>query len=135
MSIPPRIASQITITLPNQPGSLARLCDALRGAQINIEALSCAEENGTSRMHIIVDEHEKAALELQSLGPVRTDEVLAFVRPDRQGEIFEIARTCAGNNINIKNSYATTHGESNQAMIYMHVDKIEEAKELFLNGN
>lgn len=123
------IAVQINIALPNQPGSLARLTDILRSADVNIDALFCEENSRDSMIHIIVDDVETAKIVLRQMNDhLTTTDVLAFRIKNKPGSIAHIARMCAGGKINIHHIYATSLGR--EAMIYLSVDDLEKAKKV-----
>jgi hypothetical protein len=125
-------ATQLSITMPNIPGSFARVCDALRGAKVNIEAVCCTEGKAHSTIHLVVSDHEGAKAALTRIGRVKVEEILAFSMENKPGAIFSIVRTCAGANINIRNLYATTHQARREAMVYVVVDNLEKAKKLLM---
>lgn len=121
-------AIQLNITIPNQPGSLARMSDMLRAADVNIEALFSEEKGGESVVHVIVDDVETAKIVLKQADHVTTTEVLAIKVKNKPGAIAQIARMCAGANINIRHIYATSLGK--EAMVYLSVDDLEKAKKV-----
>jgi hypothetical protein len=123
-----KTATQLNITLPNQPGSLARMSDMLRSADVNIEALFCEENQQDSLVHIIVDDVETAKIVLRQVDHVSTTEVLSYRVKNSPGAIAYIARMCAGANINIRHIYATSLGR--EAMVYLSVDDLEKAKKI-----
>lgn len=123
-------AVQISVEMPNQPGSLAKVTDKLRAVDVNIEALYCTEGDPATALHLIVDDTETAKMVLRDMGEVSTTDVFAFHMKNRPGAIAKIARTCAGANINIRNIYASTGGKK-EATVYLLVDDIEKAKVVF----
>ena len=127
-------ATQLNIVLPNVPGSLAKLCDLLRSAEVNIEAISCSNSNDTedgaaSVLHLIVDDIETAKILLRPVGIITTNTLLAFKLKNKPGAIAQVARLCAGGNLNITQIYSTTNGK--EAMVYVSVDDTERAIALF----
>lgn len=120
------IAQQINIGLPNNPGSLARMSDMLRAADVNIKALFCTEGNGETLVHLIVSDVETAKMVLRDIGNVTTTEVVAYEVKNQLGAIADLSRRCAGAGINIRHIYATSLGKS--AMCYLAVDSMETAR-------
>jgi len=53
---------QVNITVPNTPSSLAKVCDALRSADVNILAIACSEGTPSTIIHLIVNDFETARL-------------------------------------------------------------------------
>lgn len=121
------IATQLNITIPNSPNTLAMMGDKLRAADVNIVALSCTEGSPNSVIHLIVNDAETAKIVLKDIGPVTMNEVLMFDIKNKPGAIAAIARDFAIVNINIKNVWATTHGTGGE--LYVHVENAAEAKE------
>src|SRR5438045_2788052 len=58
-------ALQVNVTVPNQPSSLARVCDKLRANNINISAITCTEIRENTTIHMIVDDPESAKIVLR----------------------------------------------------------------------
>ncbi len=123
-----KTAVQLDVTMPNRPGSLAKVCDKLRAAEVNIEALFCTEGQPETALHLIVDDVETAKMVLREGGEVNTTQVLAFTIKNKPGSIAQIGRMCAGANINIRNIYASASGTKKEAMVYVVVDDFERAK-------
>jgi hypothetical protein len=121
-------ALQLNVGLANNPGSLARMSDILRAADVNVEALFCTDGEKESVVHLIVDDVETAKMVLREIGPVTTTEVLALKIKNKPGAIAHIARMCAGAKINIRHIYATSLGK--EAMCYLSVEDMEQAKRL-----
>ncbi len=121
---------QINLHVPNIPGMLARVSDALRSAEINIEAICCMDRGEASSIHLILDDIDSAVILLQKIGSVTREPVLAFQEVNKPGAISQIARACAGGNVNIRGMYATTYGKK-EAMVYVMVDDVEKARAIF----
>lgn len=120
------IALQLSVSLPNSPGSLARMSDMLRAADVNIEALFCNEGESKTMVHVVVDDPETAKIVLRQLGDVEATDVVAYQVKNKPGAIADLARKCAGAGINIRHIYATSLGK--EAMCYLEVDDMEKAR-------
>lgn len=123
-----KTALQLTIKLPNNPGSLARMTDVLRSADVNIDALFCNEGANDTAVNVVVDDPETAKMVLKDIADVSATEVLAIPIKNKPGSIAHIARMCAGAGINIRHIYATSFGKD--AMVYLAVDDLEKAKKM-----
>lgn len=121
------IVTQLSISLPNNPGSLARMTDILRAADVNIEALFITNSGPMSIVHLVVNDPETAKIVLEGVGPIIGTEVIAYKVHNRPGAIADLARTCAGVGINIRHIYATSLGK--EAMCYLDINDLEKAKE------
>ncbi len=122
--------TQLNIWIPNVPGELAKLTDKLRAADVNIDALSVTSINDKETIvHMIVDDMETAKIVLQPNLKVQTSDILVFRLKNEPGAIARISRMCAGGGLNIRQVYASTNGK--EAMVYVGVDDIEKAKQVF----
>lgn len=117
---------QLSLSLPNNPGALARMTDILRASDVNIEALFCNEGENETAVNVVVNDSETAKMVLREIGEVTVTEVLAIPIRNTPGAIANISRMCAGSQINIRHIYATSFGKD--AMVYLAVDDIEKAK-------
>ncbi len=122
------IAQQLSIPLKNSPGSLARMSDALRASDVNIEALFCVEGPQQSIVQMVVDDPETAKIVLRDIAPVESIDVIALDVKNKPGVIAGFTRTLAGAGINIHHIYATASGKT--AMLYLHVSDTQKAMEV-----
>ncbi len=123
--------TQVNITMPNVPSSLAKVGDRLRASEVNIGAITCTEGKQSTVIHMILDDVETGKLVLKELGPVTTTEAIGFEMKNRPGAIAAIGRACAAAQVNIGIIYATTCGKD--AMVYVTVPNAEEAMEKIRN--
>ena len=121
-----KIVMQLSVSVPNHVGSLARLSDMLRAADVNIEALFCTEGKTETMVHLVVNDPETAKMVLRKIGDVSAMDVVAYRVSNKPGAIADLARTCAGAGINIRHIYATSLGK--EAMCYLEVDDMDKAK-------
>ncbi len=117
---------QLSVSVPNNVGSLARLSDMLRAADVNIEALFCTEGKIETLVHLVVNDPETAKIVLRNIGEVIATDVVSYQVKNKPGAIADLARKCAGAGINIRHIYATSLGKD--AMCYLEVDDLEKAK-------
>ena len=76
--------TQISISMPNVPSSLAKVGDKLRAANVNILAITCNEGNPNSLINIVVDDpewesHETHHLSVSGDGPFRVTPGAPFI--------------------------------------------------------
>ncbi len=126
-------ATQLNMTIANGPGTLAKVCDVLRSANVNIEALFQTEKKETCELHLVTDDTETAKLLLQPLGTVTQTTVLVFHLQNKPGAIAQVARLCAGAQLNICEIYSSCSGK--EATVYLSVNDIKRAQEVFGKGN
>ena len=56
-------ATQLAVFLSNRPGALARVCEELAGAKINIHALSISDTADHSVVRMVVSDPTKALMD------------------------------------------------------------------------
>lgn len=100
----------LTIELPNQPGTLADVAEQLAAANINIEGVAAVPVGAHSEVHFLVDDPREARQVLEESGiPVLHDrEVVVVECPDRPGELAARARALGDAGINIDIAYVAT---------------------------
>lgn len=123
---------QISVVLKNIPGMLADLSEILGEGGVNIRAISVADTSEINTVRIVVDDPEKAIniLKGRNYSAYETD-VLAVEMPDHPGGISAVARFLKDADINILCLYSFLGRVSNQAILILGVDRIEEAHDVF----
>ena len=118
----------LSVTLPDQPGGLARLGEALGAAGINIDGLAGVGTGGDGVIHLLVGDGEAARAALQEAGIEASEpsDVLAIAARDQPGELGSRARVVADAGINIQAAYLDTNGN-----LIMVVDDLEKAVSAF----
>jgi hypothetical protein len=105
------MATEFTVILPDAPGSLARLGQALGDAGVNIEAILGIARSGEGLVRFVPDRADRA---LRALGAVGFEhsrrEVLVVRVLDAPGALGEVALVMATAGINIDSVYVTTKG-------------------------
>jgi len=123
-------ATQITVSAASKPGVLAKVCEALGKAGVNIVAVCAAESAGRGKIRLVVSDPGKAKQALAA-AKIRSAEEPAVVlsMEDRPGALAEVASRLAAAKINIKCAYASTAG-GGRAQVVLAVpnpDKAERA--------
>ena len=113
------MASDLTISLANRPGTLAQLGEVLGGAGINIEGVAGFDSAETGDVHILVDDADMTREALNQAGidcgPEREVEVLSVI--DQPGELGRHLRRAADAGINVDLVYLAT---SNRLVVGSH---------------
>jgi hypothetical protein len=105
------MATEFTVILPDAPGSLARLGQALGDARVNIEAIQGTTRGGEGFVRFVPDDPSTAGRALDAAGlPHTTREVLVVRILDEPGALGEVALVMATAGINIDSVYVTTKG-------------------------
>lgn len=104
------MATDLTITLENRPGTLAQLGEALGGAGINIEGVAGFGGGDRGEVHVLVDDAAMARETLSQAGiecgPEREVEVVSVV--DQPGEMGRHLRHVADAGVNVDLVYLAT---------------------------
>ena len=103
-------AWDLTLTLPNKPGELARFGEEMGKAHVNIEGLAAFEFKGMSYVHVLVEDHVGARRVVEQLGhkiELET-EVLVERVDNKPGMLGEYTRSIADEGINLTTCYLAT---------------------------
>ncbi|HYT61406.1 MAG TPA: ACT domain-containing protein, partial [Haliangiales bacterium] len=104
-----QITRQLAIFLENRPGTLARVCDALAEAKINIYAVTTSDTVDHSVIRMVVSDPRKALLLFEEHGTlVVEDDVLMVDGDNKPGSLAKIAHRLADARINIEYCYCAT---------------------------
>jgi hypothetical protein len=100
---------QLTISLENQPGTLAQMARVLADAKVNISALLLGSTAGTQgSAQIVVDDIRKAKKALEQAQLSYTEgTVEEFELANKPGALAELTEKLAKKGINIDSAYAS----------------------------
>ena len=121
--------TQITVTAESKPGVLAKVCEALANAGVNIVAVCAADAAGRGKIRLVVSDPARAKEALVA-AKIRCGEepALLLSMDDRPGALASVASRLAAAKINIKCAYATTGGGKAQVVVVVaNPDKAERA--------
>ncbi len=119
---------EITLTVPDDPGALARVGELLGAHGVNIETLTASEHDGLGLIHLVVDDGDEAAQVLVGNGFTvdGSRPVLAVTLEDRPGELGRYCRKLADSGVSISGVYVARRGGGETELIFA-VDNIEAA--------
>jgi hypothetical protein len=121
--------TQLTVTAESKPGVLAKVCDALAKAGVNVVAVCAAEAAGRGKIRLVVSDPAKAKTALAA-AKIRCGEepALLLTMEDRPGALADVAARLAAAKINIKCAYASASGGRAHVVIAVaNPDKAERA--------
>ena len=125
------LITQISVILKNIPGMLADLSELLGKEGVNIRAISVADTSDVSTVRFVVDDPTKALNILKGHNyTVYETDVLAVETPDHPGGLTAVVRPLKEANINIHYLYSFLGRVSEQAIVILGVDRIEDAQEV-----
>lgn len=129
-----QLIPQLALFLDNKPGMLARVCELLAAAKINIYALSTSDTVDHIVVRLVVEDAVRAVRLFEEHGTlVVTQEVLMVKADSRPGSLGAIARTLSDARINIEYAYCATGPESRKGVLILRVNKPAPALKLLNN--
>lgn len=122
------IATQLAIFLENRPGALARVCEALGEAGINIQAISASDTVDHTVVRLVLSDPRRALFLLEEHGMlVVENEVLLVDGANRPGALAAITRRLARARINIEYLYCATAPKSKTGLLILRVSNPRKA--------
>jgi len=121
-----RIEKQFAIFMDNRPGALARTCQALERAKVNILALSILDSVDHAIVRMVVDQAEEAGKVFSGLKLMVTMRDVVYMDvPNRPGELGKIAERLAEAGINIEYAYCTAPPNQEAGAIVLRTNDLE----------
>ena len=121
-------ATQLALFLSNRPGALARVCEELAHAKINIHALAISDTVDHSIVRMVVSDTTKALMLLGEGGVIALEaEVLMIESGNEPGALATIADRLAKAGVNIEYAYLATSARSNTGLMVLRPSNIESA--------
>lgn len=122
------IATQLALFLENKPGTLARVCDELQNAKINIYAFATSDTVDHSVVRMIVSDTRKALLLFEEHGTLVVEsEVLMIDGDNKPGSLAKIAHKLAAAKINIEYAYCATAPDARKGLLVMRTSDCKKA--------
>jgi hypothetical protein len=126
LSIEP--ATQLAVFLANRPGALARVCDALAKAEINIRALATSDTVDHTVLRMVVSDPTKALMLLGEAGVLALEtEVLMIETASEPGVLAKIAERLAKAKVNIEYAYLAGGRGAEKGLIILRPSYVEKA--------
>ncbi|MBI3876996.1 MAG: ACT domain-containing protein [Verrucomicrobia bacterium] len=124
----PQIAKQLAVFLDNRPGMLARVCEALADAGVNIHALTTSDTVDHAVIRMVTSDAQKALHVFEEYGAlVVDDDVLMLTGNNKPGSLARIARKLAAAKINIEYCYCATAPDSKKGLLVVRVANPQKA--------
>src|SRR5438445_2769059 len=122
-------ATQLAVFLANRPGALARVCEALAKAEINIHALATSDTVDHTVVRMVVSDPTKALMLLGEAGVLALEtEVLMIETASQPGVLAKIAERLAEAKVNIEYTYLAGGPGTEKGLIVLRPSDVEKAK-------
>jgi hypothetical protein len=118
------LLKDLTVVVPDRPGTLAHLAEEIGKAGINIEGFSGDNVEGTAVLHLLVEDPRSVRNIMEHVGLEIRDErdVLVIDTDDRPGALASVAHRIAVTGVNIEFLYGL------RGRLVFGVDDFEKAE-------
>jgi hypothetical protein len=122
---------EISLTLPNRPGTLAGVARTLAKARINVAGISVDSSTGRGRVRLIVSDPDRAVPLLETAGyDPEVREMLAVRLEDRAGSFLRVLEGLARERINIQSVAILVAREGNQPLVALSASDLPRARRI-----
>lgn len=105
------LAKQLSIFLENKSGRLTEVTEVLGASDINLTAMSIADNSDFGILRCIVSDPEKAYLALKNAGfAVKITDVIGFTCPNVSGSLAVVLKYLSDNGVFIEYMYSFSCG-------------------------
>ena len=130
-----QLTNQLALFLDNRPGTLARVCEALAEARINIYAISTSDTVDHSVIRMVVNDSRKALLLFEEHGTLVVESEVVMVEGDnRPGALAKIAHKLGDHDINIEYCYCATPPDARKGLLVLRVSNAKKALKVLNAG-
>ena len=127
---------QISVFIENKEGRLKKAIDILSKENINIRALSIADTSKYGILRLIVSDAEKSNEVLEKNNfIVKENEVIIVEVPDEPNGLNTVLGYLDSENINVEYIYAFVSKKSDEAIVVMRLEDIEEGINVLKKNN
>ncbi|MGV3774597.1 MAG: ACT domain-containing protein [Verrucomicrobiales bacterium] len=126
-----KLVQQLAVFLDNKPGTLARVCDALSQAKINIFAISTSDTVDHIVVRMVLSDPEKAERLLEDHGTlVVSSEVLMIDGNNKPGSLATIAHALSKAKVNIEYIYCATSPGAQKGLLILRASDPRKAMKI-----
>ena len=128
--------TQISVFLENKKGRLYEVSELLGNIDINIRALTIAEEQNFGVLRVIVDKPQEALAALKQKGFVASmTDIVAVEVDDKPGGLANILKVLSENALNVEYMYGFVGKFSERALLVFRFDNTDKAIEFLKNNS
>jgi hypothetical protein len=121
-------ATQLAVFLSNRPGALARVCDALAKAEINIHALATSDTIDHSVVRMVVSDPTKALMLFGESGVLALENDVIMIEGDNApGILARIAERLGKAEVNIEYAYLAASPKADRGLIILRPSDVQKA--------
>src|ERR1700704_1172326 len=121
-------ATQLSIFLSNRPGALARVCEALAKAEINVHALATSDTVDHSVVRMVVSDPTKALMLLGEAGALALENDVLMIESDNEpGTLAQIAERLSKADVNIEYTYMAASLKSARGLMILRPSDVDKA--------
>jgi hypothetical protein len=122
-------ATQLAVFLSNRPGALARVCEALAKAEINIHALATSDTVDHSVVRMVVSDPTRALMLLGEAGVLALEHDVVMIEANNEpGMLAKIAERLSTANVNIEYVYLAAEPKSDRGLIILRPSDVDKAQ-------
>lgn len=123
-----QLTTQLALFLENRPGMLARVCEALAEAKINIYALTTSDTVDHTVIRMVVSDTHRALLLFEERGTLVVEsEVLMLQSDNKPGSLARVSQKLADAKINIEYCYCASPPEVKKGLLVLRVSNPKKA--------
>ncbi|HJT81492.1 MAG TPA: ACT domain-containing protein [Chthoniobacterales bacterium] len=121
-------ATQLAVFLSNKPGALARVCEALAEAEINIHALATSDTVDHSVVRMVVSDPTRALMLLGEAGVLAIEnDVLMIETSNHPGMLGKIAERLSEAGVNIEYTYMAATINADRGLMILRPNDVDKA--------
>lgn len=123
-----QLTKQLAIFLDNRPGTLARMCDTLSQAGVNLYAISTSDTVDHSVIRMVVSDYRKALQLFEEHSTlVVEDDVLMVEGDNKPGTLARLCHRLADARVNIEYCYSATGPNAKRGLMILRVSNPQKA--------
>ena len=120
--------TQLAVFLSNRPGALARVCDALAKAEINIHALATSDTVDHSVVRMVVSDPTRALMLLGEAGVLALENDVLMIQSDNYpGTLARIAERLSQAEVNIEYTYMAGMLNADRGLMILRPNDVDKA--------
>ncbi len=129
------LTTQLALFLDNRPGTLARVCEALAEAKVNIIAFSTNDTVDHTVVRMVLSDPKKARDLFEERGALVVEsEVLMVTGDNRPGSLASIAQKLGDARINIDYAYCATGPQQKTGVLILRASNCKRALKILNVG-